>query len=125
MKVKETQLCDLLPRISIALVHSSKKARRYLGQYGVDAELGSRGARTVSFSNGFETKNLVIMHDRGGEPEQQYALLAHEAVHVAQRYFEDIGEEDPSEELRAYAVQAVTQHLVYEHRKWLKKSKKN
>ena len=66
MKVKETQLCDLLPRISIALVHSNEKARCYLGKYGVDAELGSQGARTVSFSNGCETKNLVIMHDRGG-----------------------------------------------------------
>ena len=60
-------------------------------------------------------------HARQG---RQYALLAHEAVHVAQRYFEDIGEEDPSEELRAYAVQAVTQHLVYEHTEWLKKRKK-
>ena len=58
--------------------------------------------------------------------DQEIALLANEAVHVAQGYFEDIGESDPSDEFEAYVVQGITQHLVGEHLKWRdKQSAKN
>lgn len=43
------------------------------------------------------------------------ALLVHEAVHVVQSFFESIGEDRPSSEFEAYAVQHVSQQLMYEY----------
>ena len=45
-------------------------------------------------------------------PAQIVALLAHEAVHVKQKYMEFIGERDPSPEFEAYVVQNIVQELV-------------
>ncbi len=40
--------------------------------------------------------------------------LAHEAVHVAERQWEHLGETNPSEELRAFAVQNILASLLEE-----------
>lgn len=121
MKISETSLRDLVPRINIVLVHSLKKANRYLKYYGIDTVMPNSDAKTVSFYDGETLKHIVLIEDTGADVEQDIALLAHEAVHVVQRYFEDIGEEEPSEELRCYVTQAVVQFLTYEHLAWLKK----
>lgn len=47
------------------------------------------------------------------EPEQYYAMLVHEAVHVFQRVCEHIGEDSPSDEFEAYSIQAISQELMY------------
>ena len=39
-------------------------------------------------------------------------LLAHEAVHIAQEYFADIGERLPSPEFQAYVTKWITSELV-------------
>lgn len=47
---------------------------------------------------------------------QIYALLAHEATHITQDYFEGIHERKPATEQQAYAVQILTQTLMYAYR---------
>ena len=53
--------------------------------------------------------------------ETDVAILSHEATHVALDYLREIGENEPSEELMAYTVQAITEYLVGKHFKWKKK----
>lgn len=40
------------------------------------------------------------------------ALLAHEAVHIWQLIKRNIGEDEPSDEFEAYAVQSITHNLI-------------
>lgn len=54
---------------------------------------------------------------------QIYALLVHEAVHVAQAYFEHIGEHNPAKEQQAYAIQLVSQNLMFEYKRQAKRIK--
>jgi len=42
-------------------------------------------------------------------------LLIHEAVHVWQAYAEDMGEQFPAAEQEAYAIQAISQELLFEY----------
>lgn len=42
-------------------------------------------------------------------------LLAHEAMHVAQEMFRNIGENEPSPEFQAYAVQNILQQLLWDY----------
>lgn len=42
-------------------------------------------------------------------------LLVHEAVHIAQDYFEHIGERHPASEQQAYAIQSIAQELMAEY----------
>jgi hypothetical protein len=46
--------------------------------------------------------------------EQYAALVAHEAVHVAQQIFRDIGEKEPGDETEAYFVQHIVQFCLQE-----------
>ena len=51
---------------------------------------------------------------QGREPVEVAGLLIHEAVHIWQRYAEDMGEDRPGDEQEAYAVQAIAQELLAE-----------
>jgi hypothetical protein len=46
------------------------------------------------------------------ELEQVYALLVHEAVHIWQDVKHRIGEDNPSSEFEAYAIQNISQELM-------------
>jgi len=48
------------------------------------------------------------------------ALIAHEAVHVKQRFMSFIGEKEPSDEFEAYTVQNITQNLLEEYARQMK-----
>lgn len=53
----------------------------------------------------------------GRTPAQIAALLVHEAVHIAQRYWEYIGEEHPSNEHMAYVIQYISGELFEEYKR--------
>lgn len=52
------------------------------------------------------------------------ALLVHEAVHVWQAYRKHIGEQEPSAEFEAYAIQSLTQSLFDAYSKRIRKATK-
>jgi hypothetical protein len=53
-----------------------------------------------------------------------YGILVHEAVHVAQAYFEHIGEHTPAKEQQAYAVQNISQILIAEYKRQTRHKRK-
>ena len=57
---------------------------------------------------------LVMLVRADGTREQTMALIAHEATHLAYRYFAILGDDSPSEESIAYAVDAFTYQAVIE-----------
>jgi hypothetical protein len=63
-------------------------------------------------SNGKRATIVCIRHDPSRTGVQIAALLAHEAVHVFQRYCDYIGEDQPSKEFEAYCVQNIFQELA-------------
>lgn len=53
---------------------------------------------------------IITMQPVGDRPVEQVAgLIAHEAVHVAQELWDNIGERNPGREAEAYLVQMITQ----------------
>ena len=72
------------------------------------------GARTHSYrrSDG-ELMFLICMKpSRRNTRIQHYALLVHEAMHVWREWLRKIGEDTPSDEFEAYAVQHISQQLM-------------
>ncbi len=49
-----------------------------------------------------------------------YGLLVHEAMHLWRACKENIGERNPSEELEAYAMQRISQNLIWS---WMEQTK--
>lgn len=58
---------------------------------------------------------VVTVLDR--EPQAAVALLAHEAMHVWQDICETLGENRPSSELEAYAIQNILTNLMNAYQK--------
>ena len=119
-KLNKEDAYDLLPPVHVVLTHSRRKALRFVREHGIeDAGLLETDAQTVTVVNGGARHNLVLMEaSKDLAPAQEYALLAHEAVHVAQDYFEGLGENSPSSEFEAYVVQSIFQLLLTRHLDW-------
>lgn len=66
---------------------------------------------------------FVCINDKENEGIAVATLLVHEAVHVVQEYFRYIGEESPSIEFQAYAIQKVSALLMYAYSDKLFKEK--
>lgn len=58
---------------------------------------------------------VVAIFVQDETPIQIASLLVHEAVHIVDHYFQDIGETRPASEQRAYATQYVSQTLMTEY----------
>lgn len=110
----------------LCLVLSAAEHDKVLAKFG---SLGRKafpksGARVDSFENDTGDTVCVVMLSHSAqqrEPCQTAALLVHEAVHVTEFYFEDLGEREPASEQRAYAVQGVAQELFLEFARRLKR----
>lgn len=57
---------------------------------------------------------ITLAKTKGKSREMVAALIAHEAVHVAQELWEGIGERQPGKEAEAYLVQMITQCCLQE-----------
>ena len=68
---------------------------------------------------------LVCVKEKSGKTIHQInAVLVHEAVHLWQWTKELIGEDEPSIEFEAYAIQAMSQRLFYAYEELTRKKKK-
>ncbi len=65
---------------------------------------------------------VVCMGDSDGMSlEGIYGLLVHEAVHVWQHFRDHIGEDNPSIEFEAYAIQTISTRLMADYKKQVSK----
>uniref|UniRef100_A0A6M3LR09 Uncharacterized protein n=1 Tax=viral metagenome TaxID=1070528 RepID=A0A6M3LR09_9ZZZZ len=67
------------------------------------------------------TKLCFVCVDGVSDGEAMLGILVHEATHVWQAICEDMGEDEPSSEFEAYALQKISQGLISA---WLSGSKK-
>lgn len=115
---------SVMPSIELKLYHDRDKLIKDFDKQSINAYLPEAPAQTITteIKDG-STVSFVLIEDDTDTYERQLALLCHEAVHVAQDYFERIGEKKPAIEEQAYVNHAVFQCLAVEHRKWLDKHK--
>lgn len=68
-------------------------------------------AATHFFTHEGQTTCIITMNKpEANRPVEQVAgMIAHEAVHVAQELWENVGEREPGKEAEAYLVQMITQ----------------
>ena len=112
---------SVMPPMAVTLYRGLDELREGFAERGADAEAAIAklvrdvGAQTwVERLEGFSV-SVVLIEDEDAPLHQRLALLAHEATHVATRWCEAIGEEDPGEEEFAYAVQAACGVLFDEY----------
>lgn len=68
--------------------------------------------RTTVFTNDKKEMCIVVtVSDRVTDDAVVMGILVHEATHVKQFVFEDIGERSPSHEFEAYSMQAIFMSL--------------
>jgi hypothetical protein len=110
---------------SYALCTSEKKFRKELKRLGIPSHktepfLSTDHANaTAHHFEGSKNGHCTIIclgSTEGMDLEQVYALLVHEAVHIWQANKELIGEHHPSKEFEAYAIQAISQNLMYAYK---------
>ena len=105
-----------------ALCLSKKEYEQTLKQLNVVADpktawlIDGAAATTHYFvpeSGGMARVCIVCLGDRAGKSvEQVNAILTHEAVHIWQEIRDMIGEDKPSREFEAYAIQGIAQELM-------------
>lgn len=59
---------------------------------------------------------VTILNTEHVELEQVYATLVHEAMHIWREAREILGERNPSSEFEAYALQRISQSLMFEYK---------
>lgn len=74
-------------------------------------------AQTHTLDNEANGIACIVCMKPGRSLLEAAPLLAHEAVHVWNRWRDHIGEDHPAEEQGAYAVQYITQALLTEYQR--------
>lgn len=107
----------VMPSMEVALFHKRKRLKKQLAEYGVETPLAEGvPAQTFAIERDGQEIHIVLIENVGDcELHEQLALLAHEATHVANAYFDFIGEGEPAEEEWAYAVQTACSCLFDAH----------
>lgn len=118
---------DLITGPYLVLCTNEKQFRKALkhlnfSEWATFPALGSSNAdATTHHLTNAEGDTVSIVYfppppeKRGIDNAQIAAMLVHEAVHVWQEFVESIGENKPSREFEAYAIQAITQRLLYDY----------
>ena len=117
----------------LCLVRSQKDFDGVIKQSGVTDPLRWLGvgasATTTSIKNlGNERITIVSLNpgvERDHSPIQIAALLCHEAVHVVQHHCHAIGEDSPSDEFEAYAIEQIALRLMFAYTRELAQEKKD
>lgn len=92
---------------------SEKAWHRELRRHKVSAEYPTRDAMVTSFTGKKGEYHLITVGDMTGRtPVEIIPLLAHEAMHICQYIFEEMGEKKPSKEFEAYTLQTVFMELL-------------
>jgi hypothetical protein len=72
-----------------------------------------------------EPAAIICLTEREDITQSQvYAMLVHEVTHLCDYIMEELGEEAPSKEFKAYCMQAVCQRLFNAYEKLKKKQKR-
>lgn len=81
-----------------------------------DRFVNDRANATTHFleNDGTLTCIITLGATKGRSKEQIAAIVAHEAVHVAQELWRHLGERNPGDEQEAYLVQQITQECLQE-----------
>ena len=103
--------------VYFCLCLTEKQFKKKLKHLKVQDELAfvncGSDATTYYFERKGKTAAIVCFkEDPDRVPEQNIALLVHEAVHIWQQIKETIGEQEPSKEFEAYSIQSITQELL-------------
>ncbi len=105
--------------IYVGFTTSPKRFAREMKRLGCEgvASLASDHANATThhlIKDGSATAIIAMQKDKKRSPEQVAALIAHEAVHVAQELWSNIGERTPGREAEAYLVQMIVQCCLQE-----------
>ena len=105
--------------VELHLFHRREKVLRLTRRLGASVTFVENAhAQTNGFDGGEDLVCFVLLEAEVREADQLAALMAHEAVHVAQIVLDHFGEDEPGEETRAYLVQGVTYALLDMQRRW-------
>lgn len=105
--------------VELHLYHRRERALRLARRLGASVTfVESAHAQTNGFDSGDDLVCFVLLEADVRDADQLAALMAHEAVHVAQTILDHFGEDEPGEETRAYLVQGVTHALLEMQRRW-------
>lgn len=107
--------------IVYALCTSEKQFKKYLKKIGItDGNpflLNGANATVHFFEVDGDHHAIVCIGDASEVSEiQANMLLVHESVHIWQRIKELMGEDSPSAEFEAYAIQRISQNLIYAYK---------
>lgn len=121
-KISTFASVGVMPNVETALYHDEAKLRRDLVSRGIECpELSGAPAQTFPETLDGGTVHFVLLRPSDQPLWAQLALLAHEATHIAERYFEELGEDEPASEERAYVVQSASGCLFDAHLRWREK----
>lgn len=105
--------------VELHLFHRRERALRLARRLGASVTfVESVHAQTGGFDSGEDLACFVLLEAEVRDADQLAALMAHEAVHVAQIVLDHFGEEEPGEETVAHLVQNVTYALLEMQRLW-------
>lgn len=109
--------CQMMPSLPLVLVTSRKKLDKLDKKYGINITESSLSnyALAIYCTKGHESLAIVWLNMKelnGATESDVLSLLAHEASHVVDDYFRDIGESNPGDEERAYATERVMYELI-------------
>lgn len=85
------------------------------------------GAQLDTFTHPKEDDIICVVsmtHDPEREPIVLAGLLIHEATHIWQRWLDHVGEKDHGREAEAYAIQWLSQQLMWEYVRQTKRRKR-